>query len=389
MQVSRRLVALGAASAILIAACGGRAATTAPSTGPPRRRPPGPASEAPASEAPASEAPSEAPSHGDYKACVAFDTGGLGDKGFNDLAMKGLDDAKALGYETAFSEAQGATDYAANIQRLIDEGCQTIVTVGFNQAQATIDATLANPDVSFAQVDAVWDETAERRDARPTSPAWTSRSTRRPCSPGYLAAGFSQSKIIGTYGGQQFPGVTRFMDGMSAGISIYNEKKGTDVKLLGWDAADADRHVRRRRQPLGRPRQGRAARQDLPRPGRGHRPPGRGRHRQRHHQGDARGRQVGHRRRHRPGPLPARVRSGDPDLRREGHRRRGARDDQEERRRRHGRRELRRHAGERRRPRSRRSTTSTPRSPPELKAEVEQLSADIAAGTVKVADYLK
>ena len=82
----------------------------------------------------------------DYKACVAFDTGGLGDKGFNDLAKKGLEDAAALGYPTAFSEAQGATDYASNIQRLIDEDCQTIVTVGFNQAQATIDATLANPD---------------------------------------------------------------------------------------------------------------------------------------------------------------------------------------------------------------------------------------------------
>ena len=27
------------------------------------------------------------------------------------------------------------------------------------------------------------------------------------------------------------------MDGMAAGINIYNEKKGTDVSLLGWDAA--------------------------------------------------------------------------------------------------------------------------------------------------------
>ena len=39
------------------------------------------------------------PSAAAYKACVAFDTGGLGDKGFNDLAKKGLEDAKAAGYD--------------------------------------------------------------------------------------------------------------------------------------------------------------------------------------------------------------------------------------------------------------------------------------------------
>ena len=234
MHVSKRLVALGAASAILIAACGGSGATTAPASE-------APVSEAPASEAPASESAAASPSeaavdYSAYKACVAFDTGGLGDKGFNDLAKKGLEDAKALGFQTAFSEAQGATDYAANIQRLIDEGCQSIVTVGFNQAQATIEAVKANPDISFAQVDAVWDETANG----PTPANFSGldfQIDEAATLAGYLAAGFSKSGIIGTYGGQQFPGVTRFMDGMAAGINIYNEKKSKDVQLLGWDAA--------------------------------------------------------------------------------------------------------------------------------------------------------
>jgi len=185
------------------------------------------------------ESPSAAAStavNTDWKACVAFDTGGLGDKGFNDLAKKGLDDAQALGYKVAYSEAKGATDYAANIQRLLDEGCQSIVSVGFNQAQATVDATLANTDVAFSQVDAVWDETANG----PTPANFTGldfQIDEAATLAGYLAAGFSQSKIIGTYGGQQFPGVTRFMDGYYAGIKIYNEKKGASAKLLGWDGA--------------------------------------------------------------------------------------------------------------------------------------------------------
>jgi basic membrane protein A len=186
--------------------------------------------------APESEAPeSEAPANTDWKACVAFDTGGLGDKGFNDLALKGLQDAEALGYTIAYSEAGGSTDYANNIQRLIDEGCQSIVTVGFLQGQATVDATLANTDIAFAQVDATWDETANG----PTPANFTGldfQIDEAATLAGYLAAGFSKTGKIGTYGGQQFPGVTRFMDGLDAGINIYNEKKSKNVALLGWDA---------------------------------------------------------------------------------------------------------------------------------------------------------
>ncbi len=240
MQVSNRLIALGAASAILIAACSSSGATTAPATAAPSAAasaaPSEATSEAPSAAASASAAPSEAALNTNWKACVAFDTGGLGDKGFNDLAQKGLNDAKALGYQTAYSEAQGATDYAHNIQTLIDEGCQSIITVGFNQTQATVDATKANPDIAFAQVDATWDETANG----PIPANFTGldfQIDEAATLAGYLSAGFSQSKKLGTYGGQQFPGVTRFMDGMYAGSKIYNEKHGTTVQLLGWDGA--------------------------------------------------------------------------------------------------------------------------------------------------------
>lgn len=231
MRIPTRLLALGATAAIVFGACTGGGAAAAPTTA------------APASAAPATAAPSEAPPA--YKACVAFDTGGLGDKGFNDLAKKGLEDAAAAGFDTAYSEAQGATDYAANIQRLIDEKCQTIITVGFNQTQATIEATLANPEIAFAQVDATWNElgadyTAGTADDMPFPANFTGidfQIDQAGMLAGYLAAGFSKSGKIGTYGGAQFPGVTRFMDGLSAGIKYYNGKKGTSVTLLGWDAA--------------------------------------------------------------------------------------------------------------------------------------------------------
>ena len=243
MTLTRRLLALGASAAFIFAACGpGGGSSTAPTTAP--------ATTAPSTAAPGTDAPASQSGSKDYKACVAFDTGGLGDKGFNDLAQKGLNDAGAAGYEIASAEAQGSTDYERNIQSLIDDGCQTIVTVGFLQGSATAKATLANPTVAFAQVDATWNSAGDdftpgtADDPPPGVPAnFTGldyQVDQAAMLAGYLAASFSKTKKIGTFGGLAFPGVTRFMDGLYAGITYYNQQKGTEVTLLGWDGSLAD-----------------------------------------------------------------------------------------------------------------------------------------------------
>jgi basic membrane protein A len=183
-------------------------------------------------------------------ACVAFDTGGLGDKGFNDLAMKGLNDAKAAGFTTFFSEANGSTDYANNIQSLIDKGCQSIVTVGFLQADATKAAVAANPTIAFAQVDTAWnacgpDFVCGNADDTPQPANFTGLDYQVDQSSmlaGYLAASWTKTGKIGTYAGQAFPGTTRFMDGLYAGIQYFNQQKkpATPVTLTGWDATQPD-----------------------------------------------------------------------------------------------------------------------------------------------------
>jgi len=237
LAITRRLLTLGASAAFIFAACGtGTGSSTAPTTG----------ATGGASAAPGSVAPSAAAV--DYTACVAYDTGGLGDKGFNDLAQKGLKDAAAAGYTTHEAEATSATDYAANIQRLVDQGCQTIITVGFNYGGATAAAALANPTIAFGQVDTTWaagpgagaDFTPGTADDIPVPPNFTGldyQIDQGAFLAGYLAAGWSKSGKIGTYGGQPFAGVTRFMDGLFAGIGYYNDKKGTKAELLGWDGA--------------------------------------------------------------------------------------------------------------------------------------------------------
>lgn len=235
MAISKRLLALGASAAIVMAACG-PGASAAPTGGTPTSPP---ATTGTPTEPPATTAAKET------VACVAFDTGGLGDRNFNDLAKKGLDDADAAGFTTHFSEAQGATDYAANITRLVDQGCTAIVTVGFLQGEATAAATGLYPTVAFAQVDTAWnlcgpDFTCGNADDTPHPANFTGLDyhiDEAAMLAGYLAASWSKTGKLGTYGGQQFPGVTRFMDGMYAGMTYFNQKKSpaTPVTLLGWD----------------------------------------------------------------------------------------------------------------------------------------------------------
>jgi basic membrane protein A len=213
LGISKRLTVLGAAAAMVFAAC-----TTGPGATP-------------------------TPVPKNTVACVAFDTGGLGDKNFNDLAKKGLDDAAAAGFKTFFSEAQGATDYAANITRLVDQGCTALVTIGFLQGEATAAATALYPEVAFAQVDTAWnlcgpDFTCGNDDDTPHPANFTGldyQIDQAAMLAGYLGAAWSKTGVLGTYGGQQFPGVTRFMDGLYAGAEYYNEKKSASVTVLGWD----------------------------------------------------------------------------------------------------------------------------------------------------------
>jgi basic membrane protein A len=122
------------------------------------------------------------------------------------------------------------------------------VTVGFLQSQATADATAANPDVAFSQVDTAWNEAGPdfqmgTADDTPRPPNFTGldyQIDQASMLAGYLAAGWSKSGKVGTYGGLAFPGVTRFMDGLYAGVQYYNQQKGTTVAVVGWDGSLED-----------------------------------------------------------------------------------------------------------------------------------------------------
>ena len=180
-----------------------------------------------------SSAPAESDSTdaaaGDFLPCIVSDEGGFDDKSFNALGLQGVTDAAdALGTDHIKVESASEGDYAPNIQNLVDQGCTVVVAAGYLLAAATEESAKANPDVDFIIID-------DNSIDLPNVKGILFDTSQSGYLVGYAAASYSKSGMVGTFGGAQIPPVTLYMDGFALGVARYNEDKGTDVKVLGWD----------------------------------------------------------------------------------------------------------------------------------------------------------
>ncbi|WP_405166248.1 BMP family ABC transporter substrate-binding protein [Nocardia sp. NBC_01499] len=173
----------------------------------------------------------------DFKACMVSDSGRFDDKSFNQTSFKGLTDAvTALGISKAQLESKSDNDYPTNINTMVRQKCNIIVTVGFKQGDATYAAAKANPDVNFAIVDYAYTDT-QQNPPLPNLQGLTFNSAQPSFLAGYLAAAQTKTGKVGTFGGINIPTVAIFMDGFAEGVAYYNKAKGKQVQLLGWDEA--------------------------------------------------------------------------------------------------------------------------------------------------------
>jgi basic membrane protein A len=177
----------------------------------------------------------------DFLPCMVSDSGGFDDKSFNQLGYEGLESAaKDLGVEFLTVESTSDADYAPNIESLIAEGCDLIVTVGFNLSAATVEFATANPDINFAIVDDAADNDFNgETDADNIKPILFDTAGAAFLA-GYAAASYSKAGVVGMYGGMNFPTVSIFMDGAAQGVDYYNSEKGESVTVRGWDQAAQD-----------------------------------------------------------------------------------------------------------------------------------------------------
>lgn len=207
MKKAVRLTALAGAAALALAACG---------------------------EAPTESTGGETAT--DFKPCIVSDAGGFDDKSFNQRGFEGASAAAdELGTELVDVQSASASDYKGNVESLVAEGCDAIVTVGFNLSATTIESATENPDIDYIIIDdaadADFDGQADSDNIKPL----LYDTAQGAFLAGYLAAGYSEADKVGTFGGMDFPTVTIFMDGFKQGIEYYNETKGENVELVGWD----------------------------------------------------------------------------------------------------------------------------------------------------------
>ncbi|MET0716069.1 MAG: BMP family ABC transporter substrate-binding protein [Mycetocola sp.] len=169
----------------------------------------------------------------EYCARMVTNSGGLEDRSFNQSSWEGLQEASAkYGIDVNAIVSTSETDLAPNVAQAVDTGCQFILTVGWELADATIAEAEANPDVHFAIVD-------EQVDGANIKPI-VFDTAQAAFLAGYLAAGVTKTGTVATFGGGNQPPVTLFMDGFVDGVAEYNRVHGTAVQALGWDKEAQD-----------------------------------------------------------------------------------------------------------------------------------------------------
>ena len=170
----------------------------------------------------------------DYLACAVSDEGSWNDKSFNQAAYEGLEKAEdELGVEINDAESNSIEDFEPNLAAMVDASCDVTFAVGFNLVGPVNAAAAANPEVNFVTIDG-WSE--GNANLKPINYATDQSSYLA----GYLAAAYSTTKVVGTYGGMNIPGVTPFMDGFYYGAKAYEKDSGEAVTVVGYDPANPD-----------------------------------------------------------------------------------------------------------------------------------------------------
>jgi basic membrane protein A and related proteins len=209
-------------AALILAGCGERDEPTSAGDDPTP-------TESATSEAPAEQYP-------DFKACMVSDSGGFNDKSFNQTSHDGLERAaEELGVQTAEVESNAVGEFPDNINAMVQQNCNVITTVGFLLGDATAAAAKRNKDVDFSIVDFAYFNEKGDNVAPPNVKGLLFNTAEPSFLAGYLAAGVSETGIVGTFGGLQIPSVTAFMDGFQQGVEKYNEDNDADVQVVGWN----------------------------------------------------------------------------------------------------------------------------------------------------------
>ena len=148
---------------------------------------------------------------------IVFDTGGLGDKSFNDSAWRGVQKCESeLGAKYFKVESAKESDYAGNLQAMADKGSDIVIGVGISMAKAIEQVAPNNPKTMFVSIDG---EDLKMPNVR------TIQFTEQEGSflVGYVAGLTTKTGKLGFVGGMELPLIKKFQYGYAAGAKTANK----------------------------------------------------------------------------------------------------------------------------------------------------------------------
>lgn len=161
---------------------------------------------------------------------LAYDTGGRGDRSFNDSAYAGASAAvEALdGRLQEFSPNEDASNRAEGLAGLAEQGFNPVIAVGFNYDDVIAEVAPQFPDTTFAQVDGSNADGAKGDNVTGLIFAEEQGSFLA----GVAAALKSESDHIGFVGGVQSPLIQKFEAGYVAGAQAVNPQITIDRQYI-------------------------------------------------------------------------------------------------------------------------------------------------------------
>ena len=186
---------------------------------------------------------------------LATDQGGVRDKAFNQAAWEGVQKAaKEFGFDTQVVEAANLTDLEANIAKLIADGCDVVVSVGYLMADATASKAIQHPQIRFVIIDVAY---------VPTKGASPCNESKKDCYfdgglknvtsllfqedeagflAGVVAGGMTKTGVVASVGAMEIPPVVKFVTGYQHGARfIKPDVKTLNVYLSHFDKPDLGR----------------------------------------------------------------------------------------------------------------------------------------------------
>lgn len=161
-----------------------------------------------------------------FKAGMVTDTGGVNDQSFNQSAWEGLQAFReATGCEVSYLESRQETDYASNLDKMVDSGNKLIFGIGFAMADSVTASAEMNQDISYAIVDNGW-------DGKNTNLTGIMFRAQEPSfMVGYAAGLTTATNRVGFVGGMASDIIDQFEYGFKAGVLYAAKEQGKEIKV--------------------------------------------------------------------------------------------------------------------------------------------------------------